>query len=569
MIFPPLLDNPPQCDITALRTPKFVSFIYQTEKKTMSDSIDFQADSDSILVDTSYSSRTLRASDLVCQLDYPSCQNSNSVYYGNGIYWHTVLAKVTNEYGSFTLRGKDLYLGETNVIMELLDGTDYQLKLNHEYFQTDAMQVAIAKYYSNGQPDHSFLAVEAGIIESFTITDDCIEELLLQSQSNIVNNKVIELPTQSNKIDLISRLKDSIKQAGKSLSKVAIITMIATFGVQSTAFAFPDNSRFTITSQANQSLNVDQFGDDFTNSRTSAHLWDDTNLATAGLVVNQRGQGNSAEIALLARRDICIAPDVGLNAGAITNGTSVIFKRDCANSLNWILTASGEIKVGRNQAYCLDVPAFRFNKQQKLHVWTCNGSSAQKWLVRGGGGVVNKPVVQPVQPVPQPNVQPKPAPQPIPQPAPKATQVPKLILKTQGIGWNAPIAYDLNILSPTFNYLLLGDGKKTKVNVNVFGHTWTYFGKDEGQYLVYNLKLMKNDLELIKALGGGSFLTQLFAQYGNPAIALYGGVGGAIYSHASEEIIIKAEHCLAKDSGFWLDADGGALFLNPVLKCDK
>jgi hypothetical protein len=188
----------------------------------MSNFIDFQADSnsnsDSILVDTSYSSRTLRSSDLECLLDYPTRQNSNSIYFGNGIYSHTVLAKVTNEYGSFTLRGKDLYLGETNVIMELLDGTDYQLKLNHEYFQTDAMQVAIADYYSNGQPDHSFLAVEAGIIESFTITGVEIEELLLQTQSNIVNDNVIEsnsIKLQSNKIDLIARLKDSIKQAGK------------------------------------------------------------------------------------------------------------------------------------------------------------------------------------------------------------------------------------------------------------------------------------------------------------------------------------------------------------------
>ena len=53
------------------------------------------------------------------------------------------------------------------------------------------------------------------------------------------------------------------------------------------------------------------------------------------------------------------------------------------------------------------------------------------------------------------------------------------------------------------------------------------------------------------------------------AISSVLGLGAIIYGNGSETIINDAEHCINKDAGFWIDAQGGTLFLNPVLKCDK
>ena len=155
---------------------------------------------------------------------------------------------------------------------------------------------------------------------------------------------------------------------------------------------------------------------------------------------------------------------------------------------------------------------------------------------------------------------------------PKSNQpdLSKLKYQTSGIGWNAPIVYDLNVFSPTFNHLLLGDGKKVKVNLSegsIDFHTYTYFNKEEGAYLKYNLDMIKGDMTAIAGTGFGSFVTATARKY--PLISGILGVGGLLYSHDAGEISTRIEFCLSKDSGFWLDAYGGALFANPKLKCDK
>jgi hypothetical protein len=133
--------------------------------------------------------------------------------------------------------------------------------------------------------------------------------------------------------------------------------------------------------------------------------------------------------------------------------------------------------------------------------------------------------------------------------------------------------YDLNILSNNYGTMEVGGGRRVRVNVHFWGHTYTYLDKDDANELVHSMKKVQRDI----AIGAVSVAAISRTPLGKVVVespagkyfgAWYAGAA-AIYLHGSTTVIDEAEFCANKDSGMWLDAQGGILFLNPVIKCDK
>jgi hypothetical protein len=360
--------------------------------------------------------------------------------------------------------------------------------------------------------------------------------------------------------------------------RVAFTSLILTLGVAvNTAIAFPTNQSFTIKNNSNPDLVIDGRGAGITLSSTGAQLYSksasDYELATSNFVAVYDAKLGTFELQLKQKNSkgqtVYLGTDKGLNWNSMGDGTSLVFTTDCTNVNNWTYDGTN-IHVSRRQELCIDVAWGKVVKNQGLQLVSCKkGYVAQSFGLVGPGGSSNSNLTQP-QPAPIPQPQPQKPPQPQTPVVSNPIATPKPIaFKTAGVGWNAAIAYDLNIFSPTFSYLLLGDRKKVKVNIDSFSHTWTYFNKEEGEYLSYNLKLIRHDFDKLKTLGEfGLLATIRNAGPGKVASSVL-GVGGYLYANAGDLIVIEAEHCMNKDSGFWIDAQGGALFLAPVLKCDK
>jgi hypothetical protein len=151
-----------------------------------------------------------------------------------------------------------------------------------------------------------------------------------------------------------------------------------------------------------------------------------------------------------------------------------------------------------------------------------------------------------------------------------------VIMQTSGFG--GIDVFDLNPLSENFSTLNIGSNQRVKVNVSAPGtpgsyvfHTYTYFNKSQGTDFIYGVKKFKINAKTAKELsylaGVDAFFAKVFNS--NPFIAVTSILASIYYENMTEQTIVDAEYCLGKDSGFWIDAKGGILFLDQQLKCDK
>ena len=173
----------------------------------------------------------------------------------------------------------------------------------------------------------------------------------------------------------------------KSFSKIGLVFGITTGAIVSSclvasAAEFPVGT-FRLGPANSQDLVIDQYGSKITSSKAKAHLYQTSQTTTTStLVKNNQTESGSAEIALSSDRNVCLGPDVGLNVNAIRHGTPVVFKRDCANTLNLILSDAGEIKVARMPKWCLDVVNGNNQSFTPIHIVLCSKNTAQLFKVR-------------------------------------------------------------------------------------------------------------------------------------------------------------------------------------------
>lgn len=362
-----------------------------------------------------------------------------------------------------------------------------------------------------------------------------------------------------------------------SAIRVAFTTLTLSLAAMTAVTAFPSNQSFTIKNNSNPDLVIDGRGAGITLSSTGAQLYSksasDYELATSNFVAVLDKSLGTFELQLKQKNSkgqtVCLGTDKGLNWNSMGDGTSLIFTTNCSQVNNWTYDGSN-VHVSRRQDLCIDVVWGKIVKNQGLQLVSCKkGHAAQSFGLVGASVSSNSNVTV----TPKPNPNPQPQPQQRPQPQPQAqkpvvnnpSSTPKSpAFKTAGIGWNAPMSYDLNVLSPDFGYLKLGDGKKVKVNTGNFGHTYTYFNVEEGQYLAYNLKIVRGDTAFLGGTGLVAFLSK-----SSPYLAGLASSFGGYYSFTSDQVITNAEWCISKNKGFWIDAQQGVLFLEPKVTCDR
>jgi hypothetical protein len=135
------------------------------------------------------------------------------------------------------------------------------------------------------------------------------------------------------------------------------------------------------------SLRVDVYGDNLPTSQSNAHLWNQMLPSNGWHFGPNEGSGN--EIQSDADSSICLTPDWNVGSEP-PSGTSVVARRNCANSFNWKTRDNGSSKViylGRYPNRCLDVPNTNKKQFQTLTVHECNRSPAQDFSLLNGNGI--------------------------------------------------------------------------------------------------------------------------------------------------------------------------------------
>jgi hypothetical protein len=166
----------------------------------------------------------------------------------------------------------------------------------------------------------------------------------------------------------------------------AIITVLTVALINNAATPTPasadviTNKAFRIAHVDNQSLVVDAYGDNLPQTKTFTHFYSATGaVKTAQMTaLFQPWNNNSYEIHMQNDNGLCFGPDV-TSRNQLRDGVAAVVKRDCANTLNHVL--EGEYLRVNNTNFCLDTPRGNVVQGQKLHYWTCNRSTAQRFKV--------------------------------------------------------------------------------------------------------------------------------------------------------------------------------------------
>jgi hypothetical protein len=121
---------------------------------------------------------------------------------------------------------------------------------------------------------------------------------------------------------------------------------------------------------------LDSFGDDLPKWKTSVHLYSFTGSDnTSEIIPNLQPQfNNSFELHMQSDRNLCVGPDVN-RARGLRNGTPMVVKRDCANTMNHVYEGQ-QLRVN-NTNFCVDIPNADFKLLKKIQYHTCNQSNAQ------------------------------------------------------------------------------------------------------------------------------------------------------------------------------------------------
>jgi hypothetical protein len=158
-----------------------------------------------------------------------------------------------------------------------------------------------------------------------------------------------------------------------------VILMISLVFTPKQAQAF-SNQIFRIQSQYSPDYVVDHYGDNITSFSTKAHIFNKNQTSKTSLLRVKSTYKGSSEIAMSEDMNVCLSTELGLNQAGIKDGTKVIFKRDCANSNNW-LVVNDTIRPWRNQTYCLDISNGKIANFTPLQMYKCNGSVAQAFVI--------------------------------------------------------------------------------------------------------------------------------------------------------------------------------------------
>jgi hypothetical protein len=137
-----------------------------------------------------------------------------------------------------------------------------------------------------------------------------------------------------------------------------------------------DNVAFRIIPTKAKSMVLDSFGDKLPKYKTKVHLYAKLGSDDTSEIIGyyQPQNNNSYELHMQNDRDLCIGPDVN-SARDVRNGTPMVVKRDCANTLNHVHEGD-QLRVN-NTNYCVDIPYADFKLLTQVKYHTCNQSSAQ------------------------------------------------------------------------------------------------------------------------------------------------------------------------------------------------
>jgi hypothetical protein len=137
-----------------------------------------------------------------------------------------------------------------------------------------------------------------------------------------------------------------------------------------------NNVPFRILPTKADYLVLDSFGDKLPSWKTKVHLYSKTGSAQTSEIIGylQPEHNNSFELHMQNDRDLCIGPDVS-SASDVRNGTPMVVKRDCANTLNHVHEGD-QLRVN-NTNFCVDIPNGDFKVLKQIQYHTCNQSSAQ------------------------------------------------------------------------------------------------------------------------------------------------------------------------------------------------
>jgi hypothetical protein len=137
-----------------------------------------------------------------------------------------------------------------------------------------------------------------------------------------------------------------------------------------------DKQAFRIVPTKADSMVLDSFGDKLPSWKTKVHLYSKSGSDNTSEIIGflQPENNNSYELHMQNDRYLCIGPDV-TSATDVQNGTPMVVKRDCANTLNHIHEVD-QLRVN-NTNFCVDIPNGDFKLLKQIQYHTCNQSSAQ------------------------------------------------------------------------------------------------------------------------------------------------------------------------------------------------
>jgi hypothetical protein len=187
---------------------------------------------------------------------------------------------------------------------------------------------------------------------------------------------------------LFGNLMQYIKKLQKLILAplVTILIIVTSLGIsnlglqqvnaEDTFVQLTNNQAFRIVPTKAKSMVLDSFGDKLPSWKTKVHLYSKSGSdATSELIgYLQPENNNSYELHMQNDRNLCIGPDVS-SASDVRNGTPMVVKRDCANTMNHVHEGD-QLRVN-NTNFCVDVPNADFKLLKQIQYHTCNQSSAQ------------------------------------------------------------------------------------------------------------------------------------------------------------------------------------------------
>jgi hypothetical protein len=176
----------------------------------------------------------------------------------------------------------------------------------------------------------------------------------------------------------------SIKKVRKSFFALVLAATTVVTGVMGIQNAnaedkmdkLENNRPFRIQPVKAESMVIDAYGDKLPNWKTPMHLFSNSGSENSSEIIPyyQPENNNSFEFHMQNDRGLCVGPDVN-RPQDIKDGTPMVAKRDCANTLNHVYEGQ-QLRVN-NSNFCVDIPYANFSMLTKIQYHQCNQTNAQ------------------------------------------------------------------------------------------------------------------------------------------------------------------------------------------------